>query len=87
MDKDKQNIKEKIEEISEETNEFDEVIVCDYCLKEVYTLEQLELHRNECEYKNKCYKCGRLGHNTLNCFAFANTKGGDKKLPLKKEKN
>jgi len=63
-----------IEEISDEQIE---IFICSFCDKEFDTLKGVSTHENlYCKNKknNKikkdlCYKCGRKGHNTNECYA------------------
>jgi predicted GIY-YIG superfamily endonuclease/ribosomal protein S13 len=46
------------------------IFYCKYCTKEFTSEKGKTFHENiHCKMKNKCYKCGRHGHNILNCYA------------------
>jgi hypothetical protein len=70
------------EEISESSKEEIEIFCCSYCDKEFNTLKGVTCHENlYCKHKNNksnknitstknvCYRCGRDGHNSNNCYA------------------
>ena len=64
---------------TEHKEEF--VWCCQYCNKEFETKRATIMHENiHCEFKNKfrkgtCYRCGRKGHFSPNCFARTDVYG------------
>jgi len=66
---------------SESTNEI-EVFCCSYCDKEFKTLKGATYHENVyCKHKNStskkniCYRCGRHGHTSNDCYASKHISG------------
>ena len=78
-------------EISESSEEEIEIFCCSYCDKEFNTLKGVTCHENlYCKHKNNksiksnknitstknvCYRCGRDGHNSNNCYASKHING------------
>ena len=62
---------------NEESSNGEEILIycCDFCNKEFNSLQGVTCHENlHCRYKNNsinqnCYRCGREGHYSNNCYA------------------
>jgi len=54
---------------------------CEYCDRAFTTLFGCRVHERSCKEKNTksksyvCYRCGRLGHYSTDCYAMTNNKG------------
>jgi hypothetical protein len=59
--------------------EYEEVWCCEYCNQEYLSSLECLKHENKCKYKkaqkNCCYKCGRSGHYSSNCYAKTHIDG------------
>ena len=70
---------ENISELNKKIPEFSEEIItycCDYCDKEFKTVKGATCHENlYCTYKNICFRCGRNGHNSKECYASKHING------------
>ena len=71
-------------ENTEDSDEDNYVFCCQYCNKEFFTLKSVKCHENlHCNKKNKqknnkkytCYKCGRNGHCSNECYASKHVNG------------
>jgi predicted GIY-YIG superfamily endonuclease len=64
-------------------SDFEDVYCCNYCDNEFKTSKGATFHENVyCKYKkdhkcknNNCYKCGRHGHYSNECYAMTNING------------
>ena len=68
------------DEEEEEEEEEEEVWECDYCEKEFEDENDCEKHEKYCKSKsnkkkNACYRCGRSGHYSDNCYAKTDKDG------------
>ena len=56
---------------------YEDVWICEYCDKEFTDENKCQLHENKCNQskinnKNSCYRCGRNGHYSNECYAKTN---------------
>lgn len=61
-------------------DQIQDIFCCSYCNKEFDTLKGATCHENlYCKKKTKskktCYRCGRKGHSSTNCYASSHVKG------------
>ena len=66
------------QESSESEEEYEEVWCCQYCDKEFLTKKRAIFHENvHCKKNNDpiCYRCGRSGHYSSNCYALKHING------------
>ncbi len=79
----------KTDKNGEELIELIEIFACDYCSKEFDSYKGAQFHENvHCKYKptkqstkpiidnsNKCFRCGREGHYSTDCYASKHING------------
>jgi hypothetical protein len=71
----------KYESYDDDIEECEEVWCCKYCDKEYETEMNCELHEKNCNTRNTknkkgcCYRCGRKGHYSPQCYATKHMKG------------
>jgi hypothetical protein len=60
-----------------EENRFEEEIwVCEKCFREFKSESACEQHENNCSKpKNRCFRCGRIGHYADDCYASTTNNG------------
>lgn len=56
---------------------YEDVWICEYCDKEFTDPDKCQIHENKCNKskinnKNVCYRCGRNGHYSNECYAKTN---------------
>jgi len=69
------------DEESESETEYEEVWCCEYCNTEFSTENECSKHEKYCNKSKKqkcvCYRCGRTGHYSNQCYATTNTYGAN----------
>jgi predicted GIY-YIG superfamily endonuclease len=61
----------------EDDSGIEEIWCCEYCDKEFETEKECYIHEKNCRKKasNNCYRCGREGHYSSECYATKHIKG------------